>query len=52
MRGEEDLLGCILRLDWVSKQQATQAEHHAAVLVEELRDEDAGGPSIGTAGSR
>jgi hypothetical protein len=50
MRREEDLLSCVLGLDRIAKQQTTQAEHHSAVIGEQLRDEGAGRSLVGAAG--
>jgi hypothetical protein len=50
VRGEEDLLGCVLGLDGIAKKQSAKPEHHPAVPGEQLPDEDAGRSGIRAAG--
>src|SRR6266540_4908015 len=50
LRGEEDLLHCILRLDRIAQKETAQAEHHPTVRRKEPAEESAGRPSVGVAG--
>jgi hypothetical protein len=50
VRGKENLLRCVLRLDGIAKKQTAEPEHHPAVTGEQLADEDAGRSRIRTAG--
>jgi hypothetical protein len=47
---EEDLLRRVLGFDSVAEQQAAEAEHHPAVLGEEIADEGAGRRKVAAAG--